>query len=332
MADASVLKTPPTGRDTSGRGAQDPAYNPLRSPVFTEQPAPPDDQRCEIQAAYEEFLLDLEGGRRSPGTLLYYKDKLGNFLRWLERENITDIRQITSVHIRRYLVERLVTVQPLTAHHHAACVKAWLNYLVREELLSNSPMRNVRMPVVDDKILPALEPEQVKRLLKVCATPREKAILLTMLATGLRASEFIALNIGDVDFTTGAIHVHHTKTRHERIVYIGARVRKVLNQQLVKRDRQTGAPLWLNRNKRLTVNSLHLLLRRLGDRAGVDHCHAHTMRRTFALWSLRAGMNIYILQRLMGHKTLTQLQKYLALVSVDLERGSREHDAMDALL
>jgi integrase/recombinase XerD len=290
------------------------------------------DQRCELMSAYEEFLLDLEAGRRSPHTLRYYRHHLGHFLRWLLSNNLTSITEISPAHIRRYLVERLAVVQPLTVHHHAAAAKAWLNYLVREELLPASPMRNVRMPTVEQKILPALEPSDVKRLLSACLTVRDKAILLTMLATGLRASEFVALNIGDVNLMTGAIHVRHTKTHNERIVYVGPKVRKTLLQYLARRDRLAQSPLWLSRGKRLSVNGLHLVLRRVGDRAQVEHCHAHTMRRTFALWSLRAGMNIYVLQRLMGHKSLTQLQRYLSLVDIDLAQSVREHDPVDRLL
>ena len=292
----------------------------------------PNDHRSVLQNAFEEFLLDLEAGRRSPHTLRYYRHHLGHFLHWLLSKDIESITQITPAHIRRYLVERLSQVQPLTVHHHAACAKAWLNYLVREELLKTSPMSNIRMPTVEQKILPALDPPQVKSLLSSCLTIRDKAIVLTMLGTGLRASEFVALDISDVNLKTGAIHVRHTKTHNERIVYVGPKVRKVLLQYLSQNGKLQQSPLWLSRGKRLSVNGLHLILRRLGERAGVENCHAHTMRRTFALWSLRAGMDIYTLQRLMGHKSLTQLQRYLAFVQIDLERNSREHDVMNLLL
>ncbi len=83
---------------------------------------------------------------------------------------------------------------------------------------------------------------------------------------------------------------------------------------------------------RYTVDGVQSMLARLGERAGVAHCHPHTFRRTFALWSLRAGMNIYALQRLMGHTDLTMLRRYLALVETDLAQAHREHGAVDSTL
>ena len=89
----------------------------------------------------------------------------------------------------------------------------------------------------------------------------------------------------------------------------------------------------LNTGNRLTTHGLrHLLTCGLATRADVADCHPHTFRRTFALSCLRAGMNVYALQRLMGHADLSILRKYLALVETDLQTAHREHGAVDNLL
>ena len=88
----------------------------------------------------------------------------------------------------------------------------------------------------------------------------------------------------------------------------------------------------LTADTRLTDSGLRLMLRRLGKRADVEHCHPHTFRRTFALWSLRAGMNIYALQRIMGHSDLTILRRYLALTEQDLQTAHRRFGAVDSML
>lgn len=82
----------------------------------------------------------------------------------------------------------------------------------------------------------------------------------------------------------------------------------------------------------MTIRGLQRLLYRLGQRAQVKNCHPHTFRRTFALWSLRSGMNIYALQKLMGHADLNILRRYLALVEDDLRLAHQEHGAVDATL
>ncbi len=93
-------------------------------------------------------------------------------------------------------------------------------------------------------------------------------------------------------------------------------------------------PLWVNMNtgERLTDWGLRLMLRRLGKRTSVEHCHPHTFRRTCALWSLRAGMNIYALQQIMGHSDLTVLRRYLASVEEDLSDAHQRYGAVDNAL
>jgi site-specific recombinase XerD len=61
----------------------------------------------------------------------------------------------------------------------------------------------------------------------------------------------------------------------------------------------------------------------------VEHCNPHTFRRTFALWSLRNGMSIYHLQKLMGHSDLTTLLKYLGLTKEDLKDAHEQYGPAD---
>ena len=93
-------------------------------------------------------------------------------------------------------------------------------------------------------------------------------------------------------------------------------------------------PLWasMHTGERLTYSGLRMLTRTLETATGIDHCHPHTFRRTFALWSLRAGMNIYALQQIMGHSDLQILRRYLALVEEDLLDAHQKHGAVDNML
>ena len=110
------------------------------------------------------------------------------------------------------------------------------------------------------------------------------------------------------------------KGRKQRLAFLGARARKALLKYLMERGfLRPEEPLWLSQTtgERLTDDGLRLLFRRLGLSAHVQHCHPHTFRRTFALWSLRSGMNIYALEQIMGHSDLQILRRYLALVEED---------------
>ena len=282
------------------------------------------------------FLLDARARQLTPATLRFYRQQLEGFAAFLAQQGITDVRNLTATHIRAYLAalqER--GLRPHSVHAAARAIRALCHFLVAEGVLRTSPMANVRMPRLPSEIPPAFTEADLLHLLTACGHARDKALLLVLLDSGCRASELLALDVGDVDVRSGQVHVRHGKGRKERVVYIGARSRRQLLRYLDERgEPDVDDPLWLSQTtgERLTDAGLRLLLRRLGLRAGVRHCHLHTFRRTFALWSLRSGMNVYALQRLMGHADLQILRRYLALVDEDLQLAHQKHGAVDTAL
>lgn len=291
--------------------------------------------RTPLGLALESFLLDAEARRLTPASLRFYRQQLGPFLDFLSGQQVSKPEAVTPHHIRSYLVglERR-GLSDSSQHGAARSIRAFCNFLVREELLTASPMRRVQMPRQEKTILPAFTPEEARAIHTACDCERDRAIVLTLLDTGCRASEFVALDVGDVDMATGKVWVRRGKGRKQRYVFLGARARKTLIKHLMERSNTAdGEPLWISQHggARLTIWGLALVLRRLGERSGVDHCHAHTFRRTFALWSLRSGMNLMALQQLMGHSDLAMLRRYLALVDEDLADAHRKHGAVDTM-
>ncbi len=286
--------------------------------------------------ALDSFYLDAEARRLTPKTLRYYKQQLGPFLEAVKGQGIREPEGITANHIRSYLVSlEKRGLSSASQHSSARAIRAFCNFLVREELLGKSPMQKVRMPKQEKKIMPAFAPEDVQKILKACKYKRDTAITLFLLDTGCRSSEFVALNVGDVDIKTGAVKIKHGKGRKHRVAFVGAKARKALLKHFMERgDTEPNEALWLSMNtgERLTDYGLRQLFQRLGKRAGVKHCHPHTFRRSFALWSLRAGMNIYALQQIMGHSDLAILRRYLALVEEDLKEAHKKYGAVDNML
>ncbi len=296
--------------------------------------APPG-RAISLKRALESFLLDAEARQLSPMTRRYYRQQLEPFLHHLQEQSVVNVEELTADHIRSYLVvlqDRGLKAN--TVHAAARAVRAFCNFLVMEELIKISPMRKVRMPRLPKEIPPAFEQEDVRRLVGVCSTTRDEAIVLFLVDSGCRASEFVALNVGDVDVRSGEVMIRRGKGGKDRITYVGLRTRKMLLRYYRERpEPEDDEPLWLsfNTGQRLTDSGLRILLRRLGEAANVQHCHPHTFRRSFALWSLRSGMNIYALQRIMGHSDLQVLKRYLALTDDDLMQAHRQHGAVDNL-
>jgi integrase/recombinase XerD len=230
-----------------------------------------------------------------------------------------------------------------TQHAHARGIKAWLNRLVDEGDLDASPMGRVRMPRLEKRVLPPFNPEDIQALLAQCNRKtakgiRDRALVLILLDTGLRASEILSLTVGDINMRSG-LTVVMGKGRKQRTVRVGNRARKAAMRMIATRSRSgPGDPLWIAYNLdreekgQLTFYGLRTILRRLGQQAGVLPCGPHKFRRTFALWCLRDGMDLHSLRMLMGHSSLAMLQRYLALATEDVERAHAAHSPADKLL
>lgn len=282
---------------------------------------------------YSLFELDNRARRLSPRTIEHHAFYLGRFFAWCEGQSVTQLHQVTTVHLRSYLVFlQEQQWSDWSIHGAARDLRRFFRFCLAEELIAVSPMARVKMPRTPKKILPAFSPEDVDRLLAAATSQRDKAMVLFLLDTGARAAECAALNLADVDLRVGVVHIRHGKGCKDRYVFVGSRTAKAVMRMTMGRERAAGAALWLTEaGGRLSYEGLREVLKRLGKRAGVEHCHPHTFRRTFALWSLRAGMSIYHLQRLMGHADITVLRQYLDLVTEDVQAAHQAAGIVDRL-
>ncbi len=282
-----------------------------------------------LMEAVEAFILDGMARRLSPHTLGIYREKLTHFTTWAASQQIETIAQVDARALRRYLVHLQETGHNAGGQHtHARILRAWLNFLEAEGLIQESPMHRVKMPKLPKPMPEVLTRDEVHRLLDAAQTYRDKALILALLDTGARVSEFVALNVGDVD-STGAVTIRHGKGDKARTVYLGYKALKAVKRWLwTRKDLVSPAsPLWTSlhhpeEGTRLTANAVRLILVRLGERAGLKRrISPHMFRRTFALWCLRDGMDIYTLAKLMGHSDIATLRHYLALAEMDTARA-----------
>ncbi|MGI6367895.1 MAG: tyrosine-type recombinase/integrase [Anaerolineae bacterium] len=298
-----------------------------------------------LQSVFDAFLLSREAMRCTPKTLVHYRYTCQSFVRFLQEQGIDSPAAITPQHVRAYLVSlQRRGLKDTTQHAHARGIKTWLRWLEDEGDIPRNPMAKVAMPRLEQRIPPPFSRDDVRTLLSACDRhtaigARNFALVMTLLDTGLRASELMAMKVGDVDMRTGLCTVLG-KGRKMRQVRVGSKARQALVRMLGYRQGVTpGGALWVVYGRQgqetaqaLTPNGLQTVLRRLGKQTGVQPCSPHRFRRTFALWCLRDGMDLHSLRMLMGHSSLAVLQRYLALAGEDVERAHKAHSPADKLL
>lgn len=297
------------------------------------------DTQTTLSTACELFALDNEARRLTVRTRAYYEASLRPFVIWCATQGVELLSSVTPTVVRRYLVylqgRTTRAGRPLSStyiHNLARALRRLFSYCVADGLLERSPFQSVRMPRVERKVLRALSPQDVKRLLHACKNARDGALVRFLLDTGVRAAELCALNVGDLDASTGAVTVAVGKGQKGRYVYAGAQTRKAVRRYLASRNNPPARePLFvtLRGGRRLTVNAIVQLMRRLQRASGVEHATAHAMRRTFAITCLRNGMNVHTLRLLMGHADIDVLRLYLDFAEADLATAHADAGPVD---
>lgn len=294
-----------------------------------------------IGDALDAFLIDRRASNYTPRTIQTYRERLRQFTAWLEGRGVRHIEALTATDIRAFFLHlQEGHKSPWTVHGLAQVIKTFCRWLVADEWLQKDPMRNVKMPKLPKEILPALTKTDVQKLLDAADSKRDYALVLFMLDTGIRALELVSLNGGDIDLRTGVVTIRHGKGQKDRQAYIGAKATKAMiryYRAVFHGAPEDGGPVWVsigvrNNGRRLTYEGLRMALRRLAAQAGVKAATPHTFRRTFALWSLRNGMSIYHLRRIMGHADLQVLLRYLDVQESDLKSAHDAYGAVDKML
>lgn len=156
---------------------------------------------------------------------------------------------------------------------------------------------------------------------------RDRAIILTLLDTGIRASELCNLSCTDYDAANGRITIQHGKGDKGRIVYVGDSTQKALWRYLL--ERSDGVLFATRTGEALTRSSLRKLIVRLATRAGVKGASVHRFRHTFAVNFLRNGGNVFVLQELLGHARIDTVKTYVRLAERDLAEAQRRASPVD---
>jgi len=281
-----------------------------------------------------EFLLDGQLRNLSPGTLGIYRRHLEDFARWLGDRRTAEI---TTQDIRCYLLSLQERRNPGGQRQAFRVLFTFFRWLTDEGIIPTNPMQKLKAPRVPEKLLDPVPLETVAAMLGTCGRSlldlRDAALLMFLVDTGARASEVTAVNVGDCDLGSGTVLLRVTKTKRPRAVFLGKRARKALLAYLRARKAHPTEPLFTtDEGERLTYWGLRQILRRRAEKAGVPAPSAHAFRRAFCLGMLRNGADVFSVQKLAGHSSLSTTQRYLKQLTEDLERAHERYSPVDRLL
>ena len=223
-----------------------------------------------------------------------------------------------------------------TVARRLAAVRSFGKYLCRQSVLAQNPAQSLRGPRQDKKLPHFLTLADIHKLLAAPAETdwtgrRDRAMLETLYASGIRVSELVGLDILSADLNDGIITVRG-KGKKERLALLGPDAVRAVSRWLDDRagllkklNRDTTAVFLNNKGGRLTTRSVGRLLAKYLKAAGLDsRTTPHTLRHSFATHMLDAGADIRGVQELLGHKSLATTQIYTHLTTQRLQQSYRK--------
>jgi len=236
--------------------------------------------------------------------------------------------RVTADDIRRFLgFLRDQEYSKSTTARKLATLRSFYKFCLRRSYLSANPVTTIRTPKQEKRLPKCLEVEQIEKLLR---TPdgttllgaRDKAMLETMYSTGIRVSELVDLNQGDVDFVGESLRIKG-KGKKQRVAPIGKTALDSIRHYLDLRGtdpRSNGfdqQALFINKHgQRLSTRSVRRKLDKYLVEAGLDmSISPHTLRHTFATHMLNNGADLRSLQELLGHQSISTTQIYTHLTT-----------------
>lgn len=294
-----------------------------------------------LTQALEGYKLYAEARQLSINTLNDYFTTFTKFQNFLGSD--LPLAEISSQDIERFMASLNGISKKTACNYHTGLSALW-TWAFEKGYVDTHIVREVEAPKPEIKDIIPFTEQEVKLMLVACNRSRmyrrpgqidkcnhslpnrerNKAIILVLLDTGLRASELCHTKIADVDLANKRVTVFG-KGSKKRSVYLSSRTCNAIWHYLtIRPNRLDQEPLFTGPfDQALSRHGLCRLINRIGLRANVQNAYPHRFRHTFAINFLRNGGNVYILQEILGHSTMEMVRRYLKLADQDIANSHR---------
>jgi integrase/recombinase XerD len=299
--------------------------------------------------ALRRFLRSLEAKDSSPHTRRSYGTAVGSYLAWLDDRGV-DWRSPARTDVRAYLATLTPGHARTSVTQRLAAIRTFHRWAIREGLADSDPWGSVVRPRQSSRLPRVLEMDEILRMLaavdalldteaatnqEIALALRDRALIETAYAAGLRISELAGAEIASLDLSRGEIRILG-KGRKERVGLLGGPARTALRTYL-----EDGRPVLLehrpstelrptqiflnHRGQPLGVRGLRYRLDRIRRLAGLpEGITPHTLRHSFATHLLDGGADLRVVQELLGHENLATTQIYTHVSPTRLRAAYRD--------
>jgi len=266
------------------------------------------------------YLMDLYRRNCRPNTLRSRFASIFVFLQYLKAQGRQLLEQVGREDVCAFIEqEQDRGLKPASVCCRLEGLYAFIGFLVDREVLSPDLLKRKLRVKVPDSLPRAIDPGDVRRLLAGIQRPRDRALVLILLRTGMRIGELLNTTLSDVNMPEKRIEIFETqKNRVGRVVYLADDACQALKHWLMVRRWKTGLIFSGQGGGPLSYEVVRSRFAALLNQADLAHkgYTLHCLRHTFASELLNAGMRLECLQQLLGHSSIEMTRRYARLTDI----------------
>jgi tyrosine recombinase XerC len=286
-----------------------------------------------MERILRQYLEYLEVQRNySHHTITSYETDLMEFLSYLHQESISSIDKVDKEILRRYVGKLMDSgLKASSVARKIASLKSFFKYLKRHNIIQTNPTLLLVTPRRENRLPSVLDESSMELLLQqpdrtTLAGKRDAAILELFYSSGIRLSELLQLNIGDLNVEECVVKVFG-KGNKERIVPATKTAISAIQEYLsarddVRKNAPNETPLFIAKNgKRLYPQAVQAMVKKYISRVSeVQQKSPHVLRHTFATHLLNRGADLRAVKELLGHETISTTQIYTHVATEQLKK------------
>ncbi len=261
----------------------------------------------------EKLEIELKLRGFTPATLKSYLQFNGQFLQYINKKpenmDVDDIKKYLA-----YLISER-KLKPASVNLAFSALKFYYDAILKKKMFSD-----LKPPKIEKKIPNALTKEDIKKLIAAAEHEKHRLLIMCMYASGLRVSECVSLKINDLDFAEGMGKVISGKGRKDRHIKLSMKLVGELQKYLASRKEQS-LYVFPGLQGHLSVRMAQKIVKQAAKKAALtSNVHCHVLRSSFATHLLEDGVDIRIIQELLGHSSISTTERYTRISTAQLKK------------
>lgn len=295
-----------------------------------------------LPTVFNEYYISMRANRKSYTTIGVYINNVLHFARFVTNNNITDdfYKNITQTDVEQYMIsletkrtsKGVIKTGDDILQARWSSLNNFFDWLLKRNYTTSNPIQLVERPKNNTQHqVTYLTKVQINKLLRATDTNpskvmamRDRTIISLALATALRVSALVNINIEDIDFDNNVINVIE-KRQKVRTIPFGTQTSQMLKDWMAIRneafeDADTHALFVSQKKGRISVDSVGDLLAKYCDEAGIQRITPHRLRATAACMLAKNDIPVKAIAKQLGHNNITTTMRYIDVFNEDMEK------------